>query len=122
MNSPHRLVHHPNPANIQQLLGSFRISGAPNLVIDTVKRGDDDEDVSVDNLPRRKTKNIIVRIFDSLGGKSTGKLHWGDIPVKKVYETNLLEDNGKEVTMDEDDSSVNITVRAFEVITLRLEL
>ena len=103
-------------------MSGFRIAGAPGLVIDTVKRGDDDADVSVDNLPKRKGKNIIVRIFDSLGGKSSGLLYWGDIPVKKVFSTNLLEDDGKELPLSEDGASVMITVRAFEVSTFRLEL
>jgi alpha-mannosidase len=92
------------------------------LIIDTVKRGDDDEDISVDNLPTRKTKNIIVRLFDSLGGKSTGTLTWGKIPVKKVYETNLLEDDGKELKLSKDGHSVSIPVKPFEVVTVRLEL
>ena len=121
-NSPHRLAHHPKPESVARLFGSFHIAGALNLVIDTIKRGDDDEDVSVDHLPKRKGKNIIVRIFDSLGGKSTGKLHWGDIPVKKVYETNLLEDDGKELPISEDGGHVVITARAFEILTLRLQL
>jgi alpha-mannosidase len=103
-------------------LSGIRIAGAPNLVIDTVKRGDDDEDVSVDNLPKRKGKNIIIRLFDSLGGKSTGTLYWGKIPVKKAFYTNLLEDDGKELPISDDGESVSVTVRAFEVFTLRLEL
>jgi alpha-mannosidase len=121
-NSPPRTVRHVDRLNTSAFLGSFRIIGAPNLIIDTVKRGDDDADISVDNLPTRKTKNIIIRLFDSLGGKSTGKLTWGKIPVKKVYETNLLEDDGKELELAKDGHSVSITVKPFEVVTVRLEL
>lgn len=87
-----------------------------------MKRGDDDADVSVDNLPKRKGKNIIVRIFDALGGKASGLLYWGDIPVKQVFHTNLLEDDGEELPLSEDGASVMITVRPFEVFTLRLQL
>ena len=115
------MAHHPKPESITALMSGFRIAGALNLVIDTVKRGDDDEDVSVDNLPKRKGKNIFVRIFDSLGGKSTGKLYWGNVPVKKVFYSNLLEDDGKELPISKD-GSVDLTVRAFEVVTLRLQL
>lgn len=127
-NNPLRLYRHPNAgANsmVNSLLRAIAISDAPGLIIDTVKRGEDDEDVSVGALPPRKGKSIIVRVFDSLGGKATGKLHWGSIPVKKVFVTSLLEDDGEELDVQNFDlksNGVEITVRAFEVLTLRLQL
>jgi alpha-mannosidase len=60
-------------------------------------------------------------LFDALGGKATGTLRWGKIPVKQVFVTNLLEDDGDELKIAEDES-VEITVRVFEVMTLRLQL
>jgi alpha-mannosidase len=113
---------HPSPSSVYSLLGALGITGAPGLVIDTVKRGEDDADVSTGDLPCREGKNIIVRIFDSLGGKSTGTLNWGSFPVKKVFITNLLEDDLRRLDMTKDGKGVQIVVRAFEVLTLRLQL
>jgi alpha-mannosidase len=116
-------VHsHQSPSSVAPLLGALSITGAPGLIIDTVKRGEDDEDVSTGELPSRKGRNIIVRIFDSLGGKTSGTLTWCDIPVKNVYITNLLEDDLQELETTQDGTGVEITVRAFEVLTLRLKL
>jgi alpha-mannosidase len=92
------------------------------LVIDCVKRGEDDEDVSLGELPKRKGHSIIVRIFDSLGGKSKGRLGWASIPVKKVWKTNVLEDDLEEVKIEKDGTGIEIEVRAFEVATYRLQL
>lgn len=47
-------------------------------------------------------------------------MYWGDVPVKKVFRTNVLEDDGEELTIE--DKSIEITVKAFEVVTLRLQL
>ena len=100
------------------------IIGAPQFILDAVKRGEDDEDVSTHNLPKRKGKSIICRIFDSMGGKSTARLCWNKkLPVKMVYMTNALEDDGQELNISgKDGCSVDITLRAFEVQTLRLQL
>jgi alpha-mannosidase len=105
------------------IFSSISISGSPSLILDAVKRGEDDEDVSRDNLPRRQGKSIILRIYESLGGKSRGTIHT-KLPVKEVWKCNVLEDNvtslisakGKE-TVD-----VDIELRAFEVATYRLQL
>ena len=92
------------------------------MIMDCVKRGEDDEDVSTGELPKRKGHSVIVRIFDSLGGKSKGLLRWGSIPVKKAWRTNLLEDNLEEVKIEKDGMGIEVEVRAFEVVTYRLQL
>jgi alpha-mannosidase len=117
-----KLHHHPKPSTISSLLSSFGIEGSKSLIIDTVKRGDDDADVSRGELPAKKGRSVILRIFDALGGKSKGVLRWGDIPVKAVYKTNLLEDVGEELVVLESGKGVEIELRAFEVATFRLEL
>jgi alpha-mannosidase len=92
------------------------------LVIDCIKRGEDDEDVSLGDLPKRKGHSVILRIFDSLGGKSKGRLRWGSIPVKKAWKTNVLEDDLEEVKIEKDGTEIEVEVRAFEVATYRLQL
>jgi alpha-mannosidase len=123
INNPLKLHRHPSPATIAPVLSSFKIEGAPGIILDTVKRGEDDEDVTnTDGIVPRKGRSIIVRVYDALGGKSTGTLKWGKIPVKSVYSTNLLEDDGTELDISDSGDGVEITVRPFEVATYRLQL
>ncbi|KAL1969339.1 hypothetical protein VTN77DRAFT_9531 [Rasamsonia byssochlamydoides] len=97
----------------------IRLTGSPSLVLDGVKRGEDDEDVSRGELPKREGRSVIVRIYDSLGGVSKGRIEttW---PVKKVWKCNVLEDDEEEYKIE--NGKVDITLRAFEVATFRLQL
>lgn len=92
------------------------------MILDTIKRGEDDEDVSLGELPKRKGRSIIVRLFDSLGGKSRGLLRWGVIPVKKAWKTNVLEDDLEEIKIESSGEGIEIELRPFEVATYRLQL
>lgn len=121
-NNPLRIHHHPNPGVIEPLLSSLAIEGAPNLILDAVKRGEDDEDVSLGELPKRKGRSVIVRVYDSLGGKSKGLLRWGNIPVKNAWKTNVLEDELEEIKIHSSGEGIEIELRAFEVATYRLQL
>ncbi|KAH9883251.1 glycoside hydrolase family 38 protein [Xylariomycetidae sp. FL2044] len=97
-----------------------QLTGDDSLIVDCVKRGEDDEDVSHDtNIPRRKGRSVIVRIYDSLGGQSRGtvKTVWD---VKKVFKTNVLEDDLEEIEIR--DGSFTVRLRGFEVATYRLQL
>ncbi|KAI9687349.1 MAG: Glycoside hydrolase, 38 vacuolar alpha mannosidase [Bathelium mastoideum] len=107
---------------VAKLLGSLSVdSQSKGLVLDWVKRGEDDEDVSRrDGLPVREGKSVVVRVYDSLGAWTRGTLKWGVLPVKKVWRTNLLEDDEEEVSIEKD--SISVEVRAFEVVTWRLQL
>ncbi|KAB8606269.1 hypothetical protein FH972_025898 [Carpinus fangiana] len=109
-----------------RILGALSLDKSrsdPAVVIDTVKRGEDDEDVSTEGaggIPIRKGRSIIVRLYDSLGGKCRARLHFGELPVKKVVKCNVLEDDGEEVGIK--DGGVVVQLRAFEVLTLRLSV
>lgn len=97
-----------------------QLKGDASLVLDCIKRGEDDDDVSHDsNIPRRKGQSVIIRIYESLGGRSSGTVTttWD---VKKAFKTNILEDDGEEV--DIKDGQFSITLRPFEVATYRLQL
>lgn len=108
------------------ILSSFRIHGADNLVLDTIKRGEDDEDVSRGELPVKKGHSVILRVYDSLGGKSKGVLTWGELKVKKVVRCNALEDEEETVEgivdVESGRKGVKIEVRAFEIATYKLIL
>lgn len=102
------------------LLSSITLNGNPALILDTIKRGEDDEDVSRGELPARKGRSIIVRIYESLGGKAKGCICVGDVlGVQSIYQTNLLEDDAG--TLELKDGSCKIELRPFEVATFRLQ-
>jgi len=116
-NNPLKLVS----AGEESCLRSFPIvlRGDENLVLDTVKRGEDDADVSTDDLPKRKGRSVIIRIYDALGGRGRGRVEtsWA---VSKVFKTNLLEDDGEEVLSK--DGGFEVDLGAFQVATYRLVL
>ncbi|KAF2187131.1 glycoside hydrolase family 38 protein [Zopfia rhizophila CBS 207.26] len=125
-NNPLKVVGHkskPFSEAKPSLLSSLRISGAANLILDTVKRGEDDEDVSRGELPVKKGKSVICRVYDAMGGRSQGVLEWGGLPVKKVVKVNALEDELEDVLAEaKGKSGVQIELRAFEVATFKLVL
>ncbi|RDW86649.1 alpha-mannosidase [Aspergillus mulundensis] len=114
---------------VTALLRNIELTGSPSLILDAVKRGEDDEDIVSDPdiaLPsaKRAGQSIILRIYESLGGKSRGTIRTA-FPVKKVWKTNVLEDDGDEMGLVDDGEGwkkVNIELRAFEVATFRLQL
>ena len=115
-----------NIAATSSLFSSISLQGNPALILDTIKRGEDDEDVSRGDLPKRKGKSIILRIYESLGGKARGVLKLGSIlGVKSVCETNVLEDDGEACPTLlglNGKTEVKIELRGFEVATYRLQL
>lgn len=122
------LRRHPSPTTIAPLLSSVRMSTGSNpaIILDTIKRGEDDEDVSRRDLPVREGQSIIVRLFDSLGGRARGKVELGELArrgkVKGVRRCNLLEDDEVGGEVEVRDGAFEIELRAFEVGTWRIEL
>jgi alpha-mannosidase len=96
-----------------------RLVGNPALVLDTIKRGEDDEDVSRGELPAKQGRSVVLRIYDSLGGraKATVETHWA---VKRVAKINILEDELEDV--DFAGGKFDIELRPFEVATYKLVL
>ncbi|KAH8694121.1 alpha-mannosidase [Talaromyces proteolyticus] len=113
---------------LSNVFTSVRLTGSKSLILDAVKRGEDDEDISRGDFAKRSGQSVILRIYESLGGKSRGTIHT-TLPVKKVWKTNVLEDNEAELQILSVDQqggngnfSVNIELRPFEVATYRLQL
>ncbi|KAL2270134.1 hypothetical protein VTJ83DRAFT_2318 [Remersonia thermophila] len=92
---------------------------SPALVLDTVKRGEDDADVSTGDLPARKGRTVVLRIYDSLGGRARGTVEttWD---VRAVAKANLLEDELEEVVLE--GGKFKVDLRPFEVATYVLHL
>ncbi|KAI9720394.1 MAG: hypothetical protein M1812_002900 [Candelaria pacifica] len=118
-NNPLTIHRHTSPQSVTSLLSSVTLHGLPSLILDTIKRGEDDEDVSRGEFPKRSGKSVIVRIYESLGGKSRGTIKTS-LPIKKVTKCNLLEDDEDEIKIRE--GEIRIELRAFEVATFRLWL
>lgn len=55
----------------ETLLSTVALSGSPSIILDHIKRGEDDEDVSTGGLPTRKGQSLVLRFYDSLGGKAS---------------------------------------------------
>jgi alpha-mannosidase len=118
-NNPLRLVVGPKDLQANNIENPIKLTGNPSLILDTIKRGEDDEDVSRGELLKRKGKSVILRIYDSLGGTSKGTIET-TLDVKQVWKTNILEDDEAELKMEK--GKVDITLRPFEVATFRLQL
>jgi alpha-mannosidase len=90
---------HPTAAAAAWQIPFISLTGDANLVLDTIKRGEDDEDVSTSTLPKRAGRSVVIRVYDALGGRGKGVVQtkWD---VKAVYRTNLLEDDGEEVVCE----------------------
>jgi alpha-mannosidase len=118
-NNPLKLVVAPKGFDSSRVENPIKLTGNPSLILDAVKRGEDDEDVSRGELLTKKGKSVILRIYDSLGGTSKGTIET-TLDVKKVWKTNILEDDEDELTIEK--GKINITLRPFEVATFRLRL
>lgn len=91
-----------------------------SIILDTIKRGHDDEDVSRREGHRINSgQSIIVRLYESLGGRSRGTIQT-EFNVKRVTKVNILEDEIEEVSLA--DGKFNIVLRPFEVATYKLQL
>ncbi|KAJ9496005.1 Glycoside hydrolase, 38 vacuolar alpha mannosidase [Exophiala xenobiotica] len=106
----------------KELFNAIHLNGAKSLVLDCIKRGEDDEDVSRGELSQRSGQSVILRIYESMGGKSRGTIET-TLPVKKVFKTNVLEDDLESLKMTgKNKISIDIELRPFEVATFRLQL
>jgi alpha-mannosidase len=76
----------------------------PGFVVETVKSADDG-------------RGIIVRGYEALGGGRRVRLTTG-MPCSAAVRTDLLERDGEPVELGED--GIDLAVRAFEIVTLRL--
>lgn len=91
-----------------------------SLMLDTIKRGHDDEDISLrDGIRVNSGQSVIVRIYESLGGHSRGTIStkWD---VKRATKVNILEDELSEIKIT--DGKMPINLRPFEVATFKLQL
>jgi alpha-mannosidase len=100
-------------------LDDISLSGDPSIILDSIKRGEDDEDVSLSTLKKRTGQSIILRVFESLGGQASGTIK-AKFQVKRAWKCNLLEDDQEPLHFQ--GRELQFTLRAFEIATFRLQL
>ncbi|KAL6829648.1 glycoside hydrolase family 38 protein [Trichoderma sp. SZMC 28015] len=120
-NFPIRIASCPNEIRSPELSASpVKLRGGLGLVLDTIKRAEDDTDVSCDNLPTRECKSIVCRVYDAIGGKNRAFLETGHAKIQKAWKCNLLEDDLEELPIV--NGGVEIELQRFELATYRLLL
>lgn len=98
---------------------SFAVVGerADSIILEAIKRGEDDEE--------RGAKTLVLRLFESQGGRARGTLELTGLRVAKLQWVNILEEPlGPEVvaTSDAGSTRVQLDFRAFEIKTLHVYL
>lgn len=102
-----------------------------NLVLDTIKRGEDDEDLLYDGslFPAKNEKSIIIRIYEACGSRGLGRVCIGkELTVARIRKCNLLEDEDSDddVVVAEEGEKTGakfaVDLRAWEVATYRIVL
>ncbi|KAI8992732.1 glycosyl hydrolases family 38 N-terminal domain-containing protein [Trametes punicea] len=116
-----RLLDEAYVVRLMHLKPSFSVEGAPNVFLETVKRGLDD-----DFTHEAASPTVVLRLYEAYGGhgKVTFKIA-SRIPVVKAVITNLLEDELEELNLNrsEDQSfALPLEFHGFEVKTLKLTL
>ncbi|KAF8671950.1 Alpha mannosidase, middle domain [Rhizoctonia solani] len=98
----------------------FNVTGAPNVILETVKRGDDD-DFSTNSKGER---TIVLRLYEAFGGHARASLNVSKkLKVSKAAITNVLEDHIEDLKVDNSDDQVvsfPLKFRGFEVVTVKL--
>jgi len=84
---------------------SMATSGDPGFVVETVKAADDG-------------RGLILRGYEALGGRRRFRLQPG-VAWRAAVRTDLLERDGEPLPV-EGDGAITLTVRPFELVTLRL--
>ncbi|KAJ2694514.1 Glycoside hydrolase, 38 vacuolar alpha mannosidase [Coemansia sp. IMI 209128] len=87
----------------------FSISGARNVVLDTVKLAEDDGN------------NFIVRMYEAYGGHARALLTTR-LPADAVHKVNILEervDDGAELSWMSHSKTVEVVFKPFEIVTLK---
>jgi len=122
-NSPLRVRYLPKDGDalMATLPPPFTVEGAKNVILETVKRGEDDD------FGGKGTTTVILRFYEAFGGHAQARLKIsGYLAVSKAYITNLLEDEGDELTVMSADgiegapAFIKLDFRGFEVKTVRL--
>jgi alpha-mannosidase len=110
----------------------FAVEGAPNVFLETMKRGEDDTFERTDNATAKCSAKttIVLRLYEAFGGHAKAQLRIAShLHISKAYSTNLLEDDGGDelyLTRIEDGeegrnvTAIRLDFHGFEVKTVKL--
>jgi alpha-mannosidase len=93
------------PSTMVHNLSSMVRVSEPNVIIETVKRAEDGN-------------GIIVRLYESQRKRGPVQVKFG-FTLESVWETNLLEENESELSVDQD--SILVNLKPYQIITLRVK-
>lgn len=100
------------------------------VVIDTIKRGEEDFEYYGQKPKDPESFSIIVRLYESLGAHAKPTIKIG-LPVKSTAITNLLEDVDEDKSRDlgfgtysdeKDTTYVQLELKPFEIKTFKITL
>jgi alpha-mannosidase len=99
-------VESPEPVHAHDRPGTAFVSvDRPNVVIETVKVAEGGD-------------GVIVRLYESQRQRGPCTLRT-NFPVRQALHTNLLEDDGEPLPID--DAGVHFSIKPYEIITIRLQ-
>ncbi|HET6822085.1 MAG TPA: alpha-mannosidase [Anaerolineales bacterium] len=98
-------VEGPRSTDQISTLHSLISSTSPSIIIETVKRAEDGD-------------GVIIRLYESQRKRGPAQLHAG-FAVEAAWETNLLEENETELSVEHD--SIQLDLRPFQIMTIRLQ-
>ena len=117
---PVRLLEDTKEAPLLTTKPGFILDGAPNVFLETVKRGLDDD------FDKHDSPTVVLRLYEAFGGHGSVKLKLADhLSVVKVLVTNWLEDELEELNVyqaEDNTSIVKLDFHGFEVKTVKLVL
>jgi len=94
------------PKGDVQELSLFKSSHS-GIVVDTVKKAEDDD-------------SVIVRLYEAFGGYQANVTLETQLPLKSVKRCNLLEEEEKDVSFNDNKISIG-GVNPFQIVTLKLK-
>jgi alpha-mannosidase len=86
--------------------GSLASVDSPNVVLDTIKRAEDSDDV-------------VLRLYETHGGRGSARVRLA-LPVAWARRANVLEDDGDELALDA--GAIVLPYRPHEILTIKAGL
>jgi len=119
-----RYLDNCDDTSLSALESPFIVEGAPNVFLETIKRGEGDSFESTDNLGQ--TTTIVLRFYEAFGGHAQARVRLaGHLRVSRAILTNLLEDDGDDLALMSGGGLAGATMikldfHGFEVKTVKL--
>ena len=116
--------------------GPFQVKGAPNVFLDTVKRGEEDDFLTKSG---STAKSVVIRLYEGLGGhakatlftyaltlfgyKSIAESDCRDLAFQEAYLCDILERKIESIDLLETDGQsgqLDLHFKPFQVLTVKV--